>query len=125
MSSVVISGDTSGTVTLAAPSVAGSNTITLPASTGNLLTDIGSSLSANGYVKLSNGLIIQWFTSGAGTTATFPVAFPNGFLNAVVQENYNGAGYNNNVVYISGSSTTGLTFAASSVSGRRIIAIGY
>lgn len=34
MSSVVISGDTSGQVTLAAPAVAGTSTITLPASTG-------------------------------------------------------------------------------------------
>jgi hypothetical protein len=33
MSSVVISGDTSGTVTLAAPAVAGSNTLTLQAAT--------------------------------------------------------------------------------------------
>ena len=39
MASVVISGDTSGTITLSAPSVAGSNTATLPASTGNVLLD--------------------------------------------------------------------------------------
>jgi hypothetical protein len=38
MSSVVISGDSSGAITLAAPSVAGTNTITLPASTGTVLT---------------------------------------------------------------------------------------
>ena len=38
MSSVVISGDTSGAITLAAPAVAGTNTITLPASTGTVLT---------------------------------------------------------------------------------------
>jgi len=34
MSSVVISGDTSGAITLSAPAVAGTNTITLPAQTG-------------------------------------------------------------------------------------------
>jgi hypothetical protein len=34
MSSVVISGDSSGSVTLTVPSAAGSNTITMPASTG-------------------------------------------------------------------------------------------
>jgi len=56
MSSVVISGDTSGQVTLAAPAVAGSNTITLPASTG---TAIISDASAN----------IQ-FNSGYGSVAT-------------------------------------------------------
>lgn len=39
MSSVVISGDTSGSISLTAPAVAGSNTITLPASTGTALTD--------------------------------------------------------------------------------------
>jgi hypothetical protein len=38
MSSVVISGDTSGTVSLTVPSVAGNNTITLPASTGTVIT---------------------------------------------------------------------------------------
>ena len=36
MSSIVVSGDTSGTITVSAPSVAGSNTLTLPASTGTV-----------------------------------------------------------------------------------------
>ena len=39
MSSVVISGDTSGAITLAAPAVAGTNTLTLPALTGTVLTN--------------------------------------------------------------------------------------
>ena len=34
MSSIAISGDTSGAITLAAPAIAGTNTITLPAGTG-------------------------------------------------------------------------------------------
>lgn len=38
MSSVVIAGDTSGSVTVAAPAVAGSTTLTLPATTGTVLT---------------------------------------------------------------------------------------
>jgi hypothetical protein len=37
MSSVVISGDTSGSITLAAPAVSGTNTITLPAATGTVM----------------------------------------------------------------------------------------
>jgi hypothetical protein len=37
MSSVVISGDTSGAITLAAPAVAGTNTITLPNATGTAM----------------------------------------------------------------------------------------
>ena len=36
MASIVISGDTSGSITVAAPAVAGSNTISLPAVTGTL-----------------------------------------------------------------------------------------
>ena len=37
MSSVVIAGDTSGTVTLAAPAVSGTTTLTLPATTGTVV----------------------------------------------------------------------------------------
>ena len=37
MSSLVISGDTSGTITLAVPSVSGTNTATLPAATGTVM----------------------------------------------------------------------------------------
>jgi hypothetical protein len=47
MSSVIISGDTSGSITLAAPAVAGTNTLTLPASTGNILAST-SQLIGNG-----------------------------------------------------------------------------
>lgn len=38
MSSIVIAGDTSGSVTLQAPAVAGTTTLTLPATTGTLAT---------------------------------------------------------------------------------------
>ena len=38
MSSIVVSGDTSGAITIAAPAVAGTNTLTLPANTGTILT---------------------------------------------------------------------------------------
>ena len=48
MSSVVIAGDTSGTVTLQAPAVAGTTTISLPATTGTmaLTSDISPSFAA-------------------------------------------------------------------------------
>jgi hypothetical protein len=45
MSSVVISGDTSGAITLSAPAVSGTNTITLPASTGTVMVN-GPAFSA-------------------------------------------------------------------------------
>jgi len=37
MSSVIISGDTSGAITLSAPAVSGTNTVTLPAATGTVM----------------------------------------------------------------------------------------
>ena len=37
MSSMILNGDTSGAITLAAPSVAGTNTATLPAATGTVM----------------------------------------------------------------------------------------
>jgi len=50
MSSIVISGDTSGTITIAAPAVSGTTTITLPAATGNLLASTAVSASVLGTV---------------------------------------------------------------------------
>jgi hypothetical protein len=47
MSSVVISGDTSGAITLSAPAVAGTNTITLPAATGTVVLT-GTTPTLNG-----------------------------------------------------------------------------
>ena len=39
MADIVLTGNTSGAITVAAPAVAGTNTLTLPASTGTVLTD--------------------------------------------------------------------------------------
>jgi hypothetical protein len=39
MASLVLTGDTSGQVTIAAPAVAGTTTLTLPATTGTVLND--------------------------------------------------------------------------------------
>jgi hypothetical protein len=47
MSSVIISGDTSGAITLSAPAVAGTNTITLPAATGTVVLT-GTTPTLNG-----------------------------------------------------------------------------
>jgi hypothetical protein len=41
MSSLVIAGDTSGTVTLQAPATAGSTVLTLPSTSGNIITSTG------------------------------------------------------------------------------------
>ena len=43
MASIKLQGDTSGELTISAPAVAGTNTLTLPASTGTVLTSISPS----------------------------------------------------------------------------------
>ena len=51
MSSVVIAGDTSGSVTLSAPAVAGTTTLTLPATTGTVLTSVSSASDLPSSIK--------------------------------------------------------------------------
>lgn len=60
MSSVVISGDTSGSVTLAAPSTAGSGILTLPVGTGTV--------SVNG---LNSNIVSGTAVNASGTTIDF------------------------------------------------------
>jgi hypothetical protein len=48
MSSVVISGDTSGSVTLQAPAVAGTTVLTLPATSGTVITGPGGVVAISG-----------------------------------------------------------------------------
>ena len=96
--SVTLPGATSGTATIAAPAVAGSNTATLPASTGNILLDVARSLTNNGYLTLSDGLIIQWGTGSAvantTTTVTFPITFPTSCLHVMGTPSYGTASNN-------------------------------
>ena len=49
MSSVVIAGDTSGTVTLAAPAVAGTTVLTLPTANGTVLTSASSQVTGPAF----------------------------------------------------------------------------
>jgi len=62
MANIVLTGDTSGAITVAAPAVAGTNTLTLPASTGTLAT------------TATAGKILQVVETSYKTTATFNVA---------------------------------------------------
>jgi|688.fasta_scaffold02677_20 hypothetical protein len=74
MSSVVISGDTSGSITLAAPAVAGTNTLTLPAATATLATlttpSFGTTIGVGGATASSSGAGITFpATQSASTNA--------------------------------------------------------
>lgn len=84
MSSVVISGDISGSVTLDAPSVAGTTVLTLPATTGTILTTTGGVAPGTaGNVLTSNGT--SWTSAAAaafdaGTRLAFQqTAAPTGW----------------------------------------------
>ena len=72
MSSVVINGDTSGAITIAAPAVSGTNTLTLPASTGNVLvsTAVSTSILATVTNKIAiniNGTTYYLLANTSGT----------------------------------------------------------
>jgi hypothetical protein len=67
MSSLVINGDTSGSITLAAPAVAGSNTLTLPTLTGTVLTN----KTAGTVLQVVQGITpSNYSTSSSSSTAT-------------------------------------------------------
>ena len=69
MSSVIISGDTSGAITLSAPAVAGTNTITLPASTGTVALN-GPAFYA--FLNATQSISSATFTKVAFNTKTSP-----------------------------------------------------
>lgn len=76
MSSISIAGDTSGSITLQAPAVAGTTTLTLPATTGNLATegvgqgqtwtDVTASRASSTTYTNSTGRPIQIMVSNNG-----------------------------------------------------------
>lgn len=63
MASIKLTGDTSGEIIISAPAVAGTNTITLPASTGNVFVTYGTAYGLKG---------ITYLTSGTSATYTTP-----------------------------------------------------
>ena len=63
MSSVVLSGDTSGTVTVTVPAIAGSNTVTIPAGTGTVAVQgVSTNIVSGTAVASTSGTSID-FTS--------------------------------------------------------------
>ena len=60
MSEIVIAGNTSGSVTIAAPDVAGTTTLTLPASSGNLFVSGQSSTVTSGTAVTASGTSVTF-----------------------------------------------------------------
>jgi hypothetical protein len=62
MASIVVTGDTSGSITLSAPAVAGTNTLTLPASTGTIFIAGQASAITAATAQTASGTSVD-FTS--------------------------------------------------------------
>jgi hypothetical protein len=116
MSSVVIAGDTSGTITLAAPAVSGTTVLTLPTTNGTLVTTgtttgiSGSAISTGTVATTVGGTGLTSFTSGGAMYATSTSALTTGTL----------------PIASGGTGTTSTTFvnAATNVTGTLPVANG-
>lgn len=88
MSSIVVSGDTSGAVTLNAPTVAGTVTVTLPSTTGTMLTTASTTgVSGN---AISSGTVAEAY-GGTGTTTGY-YGFKNRIINGAMVIDQRNAG---------------------------------
>ena len=101
MSSVVISGDTSGSVTLQAPAVAGTTTLTLPATSGTVITGPG------GVVAVSAGGTGQT-TASAAFNALSPITSTGDLIigNGTNSATRLAIGSNNTVLTSNGTTAT-------------------
>ena len=68
MSSIVIQGDTSGSITVEAPNVAGTHTLTLPKATGNIATDATVGLGMKNRI-INGNMAIDQRNNGSSATA--------------------------------------------------------
>ena len=95
MSSISIAGDTSGSVIIAAPAVAGSTTLTLPTTTGTLVTS--NAMPTGSVIQVVSGTISApvsttssgtWVTTGLSASIT-----PSSASNKIIAF-ISGSGYN-------------------------------
>jgi len=118
MSSIVVSGDTSGTITIAAPAVAGTNTLTLPANTGTVLTTASTfgatgpafsaylattnqSITTNTYTKIT--LNAETFDTASCFDSTTNYRFTPtvaGYYQINGEISYAGTGITRQIIYI-------------------------
>ena len=96
MASIVVAGDTSGTVTLSAPATAGTTTLTLPTTSGTVLTSASSIPTSQ--------------LSGSISAASLPA----GSVLQVVSANYSIAGTTSGTTYIDTGLTASITPSSSS-----------
>jgi len=73
MSSVVIAGNTSGTITLDAPNVAGTTVLTLPTANGTVLTTANTFAAGTGPAFRASASALQSLTNQTNTKITLDV----------------------------------------------------
>ena len=88
MSGIIVSGDTSGSVTLSAPAVAGTVTVTLPSTTGTMLTT-ASATGISGSA-ISSGTVPEAY-GGTGTSTGY-YGFKNRIINGAMVIDQRNAG---------------------------------
>lgn len=81
MANIVLTGNTSGAITVAAPAVAGTNTLTLPATTGNIVTSgdsstitqgmIANNVASTGPAFIAYPSAVQTLSTGTWTTLAY------------------------------------------------------
>jgi hypothetical protein len=98
MASIVVSGDTSGAITIAAPAVAGTNTLTLPASTGTLVVTGGAQTIefAAGTVSAPSITFTGDTNTGIFSPAADTIAFTEGGVEAMRIDSSGRLGINTN-----------------------------
>lgn len=117
MSTIVLTGDTSGAITLASPAVAGSNTITLPAATGTAMVS-GNMPTFSAYQSSAQTITFsvatkiqfqteEWDTNNNYDNATnyrfTPTVAGYYLVQAVVSANVSGNGYSYPMIYKNGA----------------------
>jgi hypothetical protein len=107
MASLVLSGDTSGSITVSAPAVSGSNTQTLVATTGTLAPIVsGTAVASTSGTAIEFTGIPSWVKR---ITVMFSAVSTNGTNNILVQlgsGSYTTSGYGGSFSRIQGSTAT-------------------
>jgi hypothetical protein len=148
MSSIVVAGNTSGSITISAPDVSGSNTLTLPAATGTVIySNASGNLQANsGYGSVATGYLCRaWVNfNGTGTvairasgnvtsitdngtgdyTVNFTTAMPDANYSSVANSGLNSAATAYVICYTNARSTSPFTQAPTTTAMRFVIAKG-
>lgn len=131
MASIVVSGDTSGTITLSAPAVSGANTATLPAQTGTIgMIGQGTAVATTSGTAVDFTGIPSWvkqitvMLNGVSTSATSNLQVQIGSGSVTVTGYASAASLNaTNVTATTGSVITANVAATSSFNGIVTIAL--